>query len=356
MSYKMFLNCLKFSSVAFLLLIFQEVNAQPKNKNQKEYGVAGYQDLDDVIARSQKQLGGNLVAMVWRDTLVYKRELGEFDSRTQAPIGSASKWLTIALVMQFVEDGKISLDDKINQYIPMFSKYGKNYITIRHCLTHFTGIQASGSGLFGKKKFGSLEDEVNEYAKHEIQTNPGTEFRYTDMGINIAARIVEVVSKKKFDMVIRQRLLNPLGMRQTTFTTLDASAADPASGAMSSANDLIKFLQMLLNNGTYNGQKILTEASVKELRKIETSSEKVNNAPKSAEGLSYAIGGWAVDENGTEATALSSPGLYGTWPVVDWCRGYAYLLITKSSLGEQKKDVYQQMKVALDDKISSKCK
>ena len=320
MSYKIKSSCLKFSTIAFFLLFFQTGFSQ-KVKVPKEIGTQRFEDLDVSVQQNQKLLGGNLVAMVWTDTLVYKRELGDFDSRTVAPIASASKWLTTALVMMFVDEGKISLDDKVSKYIPDFELYAKDYVTIRHCLSHFTGVKVETGikGILARRKFNSLEDEVESFAKSEIQSNAGTEFRYSNVGLNIAGRILEIVSKKKFDMLIKQRLFNPLGMRKTSFGTLDGSAINPSGGALSTADDYLHFLQMLLNNGKYHGVQILSEASVKELRKLQTTPEQIKYAPKAGQGFGYALGSWVLEEgkNG-EANALASPGLFGTWPMVDW--------------------------------------
>jgi CubicO group peptidase (beta-lactamase class C family) len=316
--------------------------------------------LDDLVQRNQKLLGDNIVAMVWTDTLVYKRELGDFDSKTVAPIASCSKWLTAALVMRFVDKGKISLDDKVSKYIPDFELYAKNYVTIRHCLSHFTGVKVETGlkGILARKKFSSLEDEVESFAKSEIQSNAGEEFRYSNVGLNIAGRILEIVGKKKFDMLIKQELFNPLGMRKTSFSTLDGSAVNPSGGAESTAEDYMHFLQMLLNNGKYHGNQILSEASVKELRKLQTTPEQIKYAPKAGEGFGYALGSWVIDEGKDgEANSLSSPGLFGTWPMVDWCHGYACIFFVKTLFaGEQKKDAYMQMKDAIDEKLSKKCK
>jgi len=348
-------NCLKFSSLFILLLIFQNSHSQYNKKNTKELGLDAYAELDGMVKRQSKALGEDLVAMVWTDTLRYKHELGELDSKTVAPLGAASSLLTAALVLKIAEEGKISLDDKVAQYIPLFETYGKSYITLRHCLTHFTGIQAEGK-LFSKKKFGSLEDEVNSYAKKEIQTNPGTEFRYSEIGPAIAGRVLEIVTKKKFDMLIKQKLFNPLGMRKSTFGNLDGSSIDPASDAQSSADEMIRFLQMLLNNGIYNGQPFLSEESMKELRKVHTTPGLMQPVPKTVTGYAYALGSWATGEGKDgQALAISAASLSGTWAEVDWCRGYAFLVITKSEKGEQKKDVYTSLEASLEDKHPAKC-
>lgn len=339
------------------MLFFQIIFAQ-STKTPKEVGINRFEDLDAIIQQNQKPLGNNAVAMVWTDTLVYKRELGDFDSKTPAPIADASKWLTAALVMIFVDEKKISLDDKVSKYIPDFELYAKNYITIRHCLSHYTGIKESGSkGFFGKKKFETLKEEAEAFARTEIHANAGEQFRYSDIGPIIAAACLEVVTKKKFDMLIKQRLFNPLGMRKSTFSSLDGSLCDPAAGAQSSADDYLHFLQMLLNNGKYRGAQILSEASVKEMRKMETTPETMKYIPKIGQGFSYALGSWMIDEGKDNvANVLAGPSLNGTWPMVDWCKGYAFILITKTVLkDEQKNDVYMQMKDAIDEKVHTKC-
>src|SRR5690349_1822640 len=130
MSYKSNSNCLKFSPALLFLLFFHTGFSQTSKKNMKELGAAQFEHLDQLVKQNQKLLGGDVVAMVWTDTLVYKTELGEFDSKTVAPIASSSKWLTAALILKMVDQGKISLDDKVSQYIPIYETYGKSYITI----------------------------------------------------------------------------------------------------------------------------------------------------------------------------------------------------------------------------------
>lgn len=352
-------NCLNFSLLVLSLLFLQSVQAQPKRGKIKEIGTERFAEFDTKFVQNQKQAKVDGTALIWTDTLIYKRETGDADAKAQIPIGDLSKWLTTALVLQFVDEGKLTLDDKVTSYLPIFAKYGKSFITIRHCLTNYTGIQSNPVSLTDitrAKKFASLEEKVNDYPKQEIKANAGTEFRYSNDGFDIAARIVEIVSKKKFDMIIKQKLLNPLGMRQTTFSTLDATAPSPSNGAMSSANDYIHFLQMLLNNGTYNGIKLLSDASVNELRTLQTKQQDVKYVPKSAEGYSYALGSWAVETTGNKANVLTTSNLFGSWAIVDWCRGYAAVMLVKELEPEQKKDALLQLKDAIDDRIPNKCR
>lgn len=343
--------CLKSSLMALSLLILQPLYSQPD-----------FSTLDKKLEENKKLLGNHFAVMIWKmnDTLVYKKEFGDMKTRTVAPIASCSKWLTAAVILQLVDEGKLSLDENVVTYIPEFEKYRKNYITIRHCLSHMTGIEDEGGlikKLFQRKKFSSLEEEVNAFAAREIRANAGTDFWYGNIGLNIAARVAEVVSRKKFDLLIRQKLFTPLGMRNTSFSSLDGSLINPSGGARSTAEDYMRFLVMLMNNGSYKGKQVLSEESVNELKRIHSASVNIRYAPQSADGFNYALGSWVLEEgNDGFAKTLSSPGLFGTWPMVNFCKGYAYILFVKSLLGEERADVQMEIKKLIDDQFSDECK
>jgi len=347
MTYKTKNTCTKVIFLLSFLLLLQAAFGQD------------WSQLDTELKSRQKVLGNNVVMMVWKnDTIAFKKELGEFNSKTQAPIASCSKWLTAALVMMFVDEGKISLDDKVGKYVPELERYGKSYITFRHCLAHLTGIEDEGKflkKLLQCKKFSSLEEEVNSFASREIRANAGQDFWYGSIGPNIAGRVCEVVMKKKFDVLIKQKLFTPLTMRRTTFTTVDMSAVNPAGGAQSTADDYMQFLVMLLNKGKYKGKQIISEESMDELMRIHTKPALIKNAPKSAEGYNYALGSWVVEEKDGKATTLASPGLFGTWPMIDYCRGYAYLVLVKNLLGEERAEAHKALKEVVDEHSTATC-
>lgn len=346
MTYNFNQNCLISSLLVSFMLLLQPGFAQ--------FNLPAF---DSEIEAKKKALGNDLVVMLWKkdDTLIYKKEFGTFNSKTVAPIASSSKWLTAALVMQFVDENMVSLDDNISRWLPEFERYGKNYITLRHCLSHLTGIDEETrflKKLVQRSRYSSLEDEVNAFARREIRTNPGTDFWYGNTGINIAGRVLEVISKKKFDVLIKQKLFNPMGMRKTSFTTLDASAINPSGGAVSTADDYMRFLAMLMNKGKFGGKQVLSEAAVDELLKLHTRPEQIKYAPKAATGYNYALGSWAVEEKDGKAIALASPGLFGTWPMIDICRGYTYLVFVKNLLGEERADIHIALKAIIDEQAT----
>jgi CubicO group peptidase (beta-lactamase class C family) len=353
MSYKFKLNCLKFSSLLAFMLLLQTVTAQ-----------YNFSAVDELLSKNQKLLGGDVIVMIYKDgKVIYKKEPNkekEFTGKTQAPVASCSKWLTAALAMIFVEEGKISLDDPVSKYIPIFTSYSKRYVTIRNCLSHTTGIHAEEPGLksaLQNKKYSTLEEEVNSFARREIERNPGEMFFYSNIGLNIVGRILEIVSKKTFDRLISERLLRPLKMRQTTFYLDYDKPFNPSGGAISTANDYMNFLSMILDKGMFEGKRILSEKSIAEMQKVQTGNAVVKYQPAVALGYSYGLGEWIRDKDAAGAgTVITSPGLYGTYPLVDYCRGYACLIFVKTLLNEQKKEVYDDLKEAIDQQISSSCK
>lgn len=341
MSYKVKDFCLKISVLIGFLQFFQPLRAQ-----------FNFSGVDKFLTTNQKALGNSLVVMVYKDgKVVYKKEMGDFDAKTQAPIASCSKWLTAALVMTFVDEGKLSLEDRVDRYIPYWDNYLKGYITIRNCLSHTTGVEADKPGLMGfmgRKKYETLEEEVNSFAsKRQIIQNPGKDFAYSSVGLNTAGRVVEVVSKKNFQKMMLDRILKPLGMRATNF---DADLApNPSGGAQSTASDYLNFLAMILNKGVFNGKRVLSEKAIEEMQTSQTKNLPVRYTPKIAEGYEYGLGEWIQETDGSgNSTVVSSPGLFGTWPYVDKKNNYAAIIFVKTLISDQKKELYLDLKKNID--------
>ncbi|MDP4129510.1 MAG: serine hydrolase domain-containing protein [Bacteroidota bacterium] len=316
---------------------------------------------DAFLLANQKALGNNLVALAYKNgKIVYRKELekeiGDFNGRTQAPAGIASQWLTAAAVMAYVDAGKISLDDKVSKYIPIFAKYMKSYITLRNCLTFTTGIQADPPGalkLLQKSKYPDLETEVDAFAsKREIQTNPGTEIYFSQIGPDIAARVLEVVTKKSFDRIVQEKILRPCKMRGTSFTNENGGAINASDGAVTTPNDFISFLGMLLNKGSFEGKQVLSEKAIQEMETLQFPSLPVKFVPKEATGYKTGLGCW-VSADGREITSLNGSGL---WPFIDRCRNYAGIIVPKGAVSEPKPGLYAQFKENLDASFGEPCK
>lgn len=345
MSLKTISHCLKFSSTVAFMLFCLNTNAQ-----------LDFSDVDDYLKANQKLLGNDLAALVYKDgKIIYQKEMGDFNIKTREPIASCSKWLTTAMVMTFVDEGKISLDEPISTYLPIYESYGKKYITIRNCLTQTTGITDNSRSILkaNRRRFESLEDEVNSFAKKEIADNPGKSFFYGDMGINIAARVMEVMSKKNFESLMKQRIFAPLEMKNSGFLS-DYGPVNPSGSGESTAADYMNFLSMILNKGMFKGKRILSEKAIEEMQKVQTQNAVKKFIPELAKGYEYGLGEWiqAQDENGN-STVVSCPGLFGTWPYVDKCRGYACIIFVKKAMNEERRDIYMKLKNKIDEQITA---
>jgi CubicO group peptidase (beta-lactamase class C family) len=346
--------CLKVSTVFIFLLFLQFANAQRKAIVVE----SKFPEADAKLEAAKKELGGNVVAMVYKDgAIIYNKAIGnDFNFKTQVPIGNASQWLTAALVMCYVDLGKISLDDKISKFIPQFTKYSKGYITVKDCLAHLSGIEADPGKYSTGKKFASLEEEIDYLiTKKDIQSNPGLEFRFSNIGMNILGRVLEVATKRSFEQLMQERITRPMMMRNTSFSSFNA--VNPTAGALSTANDYMNFMSMLLNKGMFNGKRILSEDAINQMLTIRTTPPMMKYIPKGMETYSFGLGQWIMeaDEKGT-GTLIAAPGFEGSWPMIDFCRGYALLIFTKGDLNEEKKKIALDIKASIDALIPTNCK
>jgi CubicO group peptidase (beta-lactamase class C family) len=342
-------TCLKVSYIIAFMLFFQVSKAQ-----------LNFTELGAKLEASKAELGGKAVLLVYKDgKIVYEKSVGEFTPKTQAPIAASTQWLTAALVMSYVDEGKLSLDDKVSKFLPVFSKYSKGYITIRDCITHLTGVEGPSIGslkdMSNSKKFSSLDELVNDIASSkEILSNPGLVFRFNNIGFTIAARVLEVLNRRGFEQMMAERITRPLLMRSTNFFSY--TVINPAGGAQSSAYDYMNFLSMLLNGGVFNGKRILSEAAIETMSKASSTQGMVKETPAILEGKNYAVGQWILgtDENG-KTTTVACPGLFGTWPLIDYCRKYAFLIFTPGEAAAEKKELMNSFKAIIDNQIVSSC-
>lgn len=354
MSLNLYSTCRNSSLIAVFLLLLQSLNtveAQSKKKVEEEN--TQFVDAENIITRNLKNLGGEATIWVMKDTvLLHRKDFGEFTARTQLPIGALSRLITAALIMKLVEEGKLDLEDPVAKYLPIFEKYSKGYITIRHCLVNLTGNESNKGGLFQKKKFSSLEETVNSLVQREIYQNAGEAFHYGDIGTIIAGRVAEVASKKPFDRLVQEKITRPLKMRTTTFSNDDGSAPDPASGAKSTAADLANFVKMLMNKGSFEGKQILTEESIKKIFTPQIGDARIVYIPPFFKDYSYGLGVFIEElANDGVGKTISAPGFEGVWLWIDRSRPYAALIFTKSSLGTQKNEIQTQIRSAIEEAL-----
>ena len=147
-------------------------------------------------------------------------------------IASQSKPITATALMMLVDEGKVKLDDPVEKYLPEFKgqmvvaerdeehvllRKPKHPITVRNVLSHTSGLPFSSPIEKPTLDLFSLECRVRSYAMLPLEFEPDTKYLYANAGVNIAARIIEVVSGVPFQTFLDQRLFTPLDMKDTTF-------------------------------------------------------------------------------------------------------------------------------------------
>ena len=342
------------------------------------FSAARLQRLDRFMAGhtdASGYLGG--VVLVARDgRIVEWRAYGYQDLARRVPmqrdsifrIYSMTKTVASVAVLMLLEEGKLTLDDPVSWYLPEFAdarvvdggtadapklrKTGKP-ITLLHLLTHTAGFNA---GLPGDEVAGALRERVDPYvatnldefarrmARVPLAADPGTRFGYDGASIELAARVVEVVSGMSFDRFLRERIFQPLRMHDTGFEVpadqrarvvditmmgddgklrLDdgPSAATPgaplraypsaAGGLYSTAGDYARFAQMLLDGGELDGTRLLGRKTVEMMMRNQLTML-ARPVTQFSDDEGFGIGGAVVLENGRRGQP-GSPGQFG-WP------------------------------------------
>lgn len=268
-------------------------------------------------------------------------------------IASMTKPLTGTAILMLQDEGKLSVDDAVEKFLPEFKnqmlvvtktpeaivlKKPSRRITLRDLLTHTAGLNSdipeTGRDLM-------LGERTLAYALQPLSFEPGSKWQYSNPGINTLGRIVEVVSGQNFADFLDARLLKPLGMKDTTFWPTGGQlsriaksyepgpsnrglaetanyflrglpvaarwrTAIPAGGLYSTAADMGKFYQMMLNGGAANGRRYLSAAAHQQLTSTQTGDIKTGFT----EGMSWGFG-FQVVKQPIGVTAMLAPGTYG---------------------------------------------
>lgn len=233
----------------------------------------------------------------WGDLNPTERRPVTIDSIFQ--IASISKILTAATLMRLVETGEVGLHRPVSQYLPEFQGPYKDRVTVSHLLTHTSGLADDDIAAVRDsfKDFTSLppcpqnqhefmHDAVFFACRTPLRHLPGERVVYCSSGFDLVGEVIRRLSGQSFNDYTRKELFLPLGMQDTYFSSPEAhrsrfvdyfpskdiyfSAPIPHGGAHSTAWDLACFGQMILNEGFYDSQQILSRASVKTMTRNHT--------------------------------------------------------------------------------------
>jgi len=292
--------------------------------------------------------------------------VGYTDLETRQPIKadsifqihSMTKPIVALAAMMLAEEGKLSVADPVEKYLPEFrgqwvvesQSTGKmtlrrpaRLVTLRDLMTHTSGMSLNPpEGI--KELHGALHKPLSDVvlveSQQPLEFDPGTKWQYSNTGIAALARVIEVVSGQLFEKFLEERIFQPLGMKDTYIFppkekhhrmptayllkdgkpvkyTMDplgegamkfregAKYSLPEGGIYSTASDLYSLYQMMLNKGRFNGVRLLSAASVEVMTRVHTGDLNTGQ-PGTGWGL-----GWFVIRDGPRSLTLLSPGTYG---------------------------------------------
>ncbi len=302
--------------------------------SQSKGGPSDFSPIVSLVnaAIERHELPGAVVLVGRGDAILYQRTFGLRASQpspepmtedTIFDLASLTKVVaTTTSVMKLMEEGRIRLNDRVAQFIPDFARYRKNGITIRHLLTHTSGLRPD---LELDVEFHGADEAVRRAVEEVALAAPGERFVYSDINFFLLGDIVHRVSGERLDQYAKQRIFVPLGMTDTMFLPPESLRSriaptekcrplawpcggpdvpflrgivhDPTArrmdgvaghaGLFSTAADLSRFCRMLLGGGSLGAVRILSPATVARM-----------TSPSTPAGMRDVRGlGWDIDSS-----------------------------------------------------------
>lgn len=315
-------------------------------------------------------------------------------------IMSMTKPVTAIAIMMLAEEGKLAVRDPVEQYLPEFKGlrvrtnngpdadyFGRpnHAITIRDLLTHTAGFTDSAPAAildYRQKMNVPLDEVVRQLAKEPLLFQPGTEWSYSSAGIEVLGRIVEVCSGEKYEDFVAERILRPLGMKDSFFfpppekvsriamvyaqrdgqlvrapgTILGGDPAlhrqgsvfsAPGWGLYSTAEDLLHLYEMMLNGGVYEGKRYLSEFSVHLMTEAHTTGIRPAGWMRGSDyGLAWEVVTEPLGElDGHSRGSFGHGGAFGTQGWIDPKNKLISILLIQRSDGgtDTMSDVFMNM-------------
>jgi CubicO group peptidase (beta-lactamase class C family) len=307
------------------------VLAEASADTQSRATLAGAQQLIDA-ARQLAGAPGMSVAVVVGDTLAWEGASGLADVEHQVTaradtvyrIASISKPIAATAIMQLVERGRVSLDDPVRKHLPSFPDKGGLALTVRHLLTHTSGIRHYNPGeMANMTRYDSIVAAARIFEDDPLLFTPGTKYSYSTYAYNLLAGVVEQASGLTYEAYLREHILDAAGMTNTRLERAeeivphrsrqyvkagnsvrnapyaDLSVKWAGGGVISTAGDLARF-HIALGEG-----RLLKPESLRQMY----APAQLADGSKSAYGLGWTI---STDEKGRTWIAHSGGATGGT--------------------------------------------
>jgi CubicO group peptidase (beta-lactamase class C family) len=330
-------------------------------------------------AVANHQVSGAVTVVATKDKVIHCEAVGLADIAKAEPmrpdtlfwIASMTKPVTAVAVLMLQDEGKLNVTDPVSKFIPEFSALKTPSgqpakLTIAQLMTHTSGL---GEGdRQGASQAHTLADLIPLFLAAPMQFEPGTKWSYCQSGINTAARIVEIAGGMPFDVFVQTRILDPLGMKNTTFYPTrkpsahlvtaysknrsgDLQAVSPSGtfgveghpptgngGLFSTGPDYARFCRMLLGGGSFEGKQYLSPEAFRLMTTVQTGDLPTGffqsaEFGKHGKNYGWGIGTCILREPHPGVAAMLSPGTFGhggAWGTQAWIdpvRDVAYVLM-----------------------------
>ena len=269
-------------------------------------------------------LPGVSVGVVEGDTLVWSKgfgysNVGERTATTPATlyrIGSITKLFTATAILQLVEQGKLQLDDPVTRHLPRFHMRNPYPdappITIRHLLTHSSGLPAEGPfDYWTDARFPTFAELCKALEQEEVAFPPETHLKYSNLGYALLGQIVATISGEPFEQYVQRAILKPLGMSATSAAAgpdvrarlavgygrrmpdgsravrafEDMNGLGAAGNMSSTVADLARFVSAIFRTDSASGPHVLREATWKRMQQ----PQRMRADWQSGFGLGFAV-------------------------------------------------------------------
>lgn len=356
---------------------------------------------------------GAVAAVLWRGEWLALEALGDaqvaprrrrMTTDTVFDLASVTKPVaTATAILQLWARRAIDLDAPVTSYLPRFALGGKSGTTVRHLLTHTSGLPAwemlylpgpPGAVRARWRACRSIEEAVARICATPAAAQPGTTITYSDLGFIVLGHLVERLSGESLDDYVRRHIVRPLGLRWTRFAppaswrarcaaTEQGNAFERAraaeqglgrrfpwrthllrgevhdgnawylgrgvaghAGLFGTARDLARFVNMILRGGELNGARIMPAGIVAEARKNQTPG--LGSEPR---GLGWAVKGWPFLGARASAETVGHTGFTGTSLLIDPRRHLAIILLTNRVHPGASNDAVRQFRPAFHDAV-----
>ena len=309
--------------ISFIIMLNILFSAQSQILNGQE---KGQKLLDNAIANGQfAGVSGGTISngiITWTGGAGYANveDKTAFTPQSVSRIASIAKPMTAIAIMQLVERGHIQLDDKVNLYIPAFTKVELQTITIRHILQHSSGLGAyqSNKERNSYTNYATLEEALQVFIHRELEFTPGNDFGYTTYGYVVLGMIIEKVTGVSYEDFLKKNIWEVADMQHTSVekfgiavenktkmyhqkkpgkikTVKQTNLSDriPGGGVQSTVEDLLKF-----GNAVLDGSLI----------KKETLEQMIIDTGLKKEGNGYGMGWYLYGENPTHGNVFGHNG------------------------------------------------